>query len=139
MAAFELIDFPLRRSRHSLPGMSDIASAEAELNRMILSGQAMEAFEKFYAEDCIMQENTDPPCVGKAANRQREIEFFGNVQEFHGMTMGGVAVGEGVSFSEWEMEVTFKGGVRIKMTQVARRKWRDGLVVDERFYYKPAY
>lgn len=119
--------------------MSDIASAEAELNRMILSGQAMEAFEKFYAEDCIMQENTDPPCVGKAANRQREIEFFGNVQEFHGMTMGGVAVGDGVSFSEWEMEVTFKGGVRIKMTQVARRKWRDGLVVDERFYYKPAY
>ncbi|MFV8750874.1 SnoaL-like domain-containing protein [Nannocystaceae bacterium ST9] len=119
--------------------MSDISRAETELNQMILTGRAMEGFEKYYAEDTSMQENTDPPCVGKAANRERELQFFSNVQEFHGATLGAVVVGDDVSFSEWVLDVTFKGGNRITMTQVARRKWRDGLIVDERFYYKPAY
>lgn len=140
MAAFELLCCSHAVDGSSFPTtMSDISRLEAELNQMILTGQAMEAFEKFYAEDAVMQENTDPPCVGKAANREREIAFFGNVQEFHGMTLGAVAVADDVSFSEWEMQVTFKGAPRITMTQVARRKWRDGLVVDERFYYKPSY
>jgi hypothetical protein len=119
--------------------MSDIARVEAELNKMILMGRAMEGFEKFYGEDTIMQENTDPPCVGKAANREREIQFFDSIQEFHGATLGPVAVADDVSFSEWVYDITFKEGGRTKMTQVARRKWRNGLVVDERFYYKPAY
>jgi ketosteroid isomerase-like protein len=119
--------------------MSDISRQEAELNQMILAGQVMEAFEKFYAEDTVMQENTDPPCVGKAANRERELAFFASVQEFHGMTLGAVAVADDVSFSEWVADVTFKGGGRVVMTQVARRKWRNGQIVDERFYYKPAY
>ncbi len=35
--------------------MSDVATLERELNQMILSGKAMEAFEKFYADDAITQ------------------------------------------------------------------------------------
>jgi hypothetical protein len=35
--------------------MSDVVTLEHELNQMILSGKAMEAFEKFYADDVIMQ------------------------------------------------------------------------------------
>jgi hypothetical protein len=119
--------------------MSNISHSEAELNELITTGRAMEAFEKFYSEDTVMQENTDPPCVGKAANREREIQFFGNVQEFHGAKLVASAVAHDVSFSEWVYDITFKGGARINMTQVARRQWRDGLVVNERFYYKPAF
>jgi hypothetical protein len=119
--------------------MSDISRAEAELNQMILKGQAMDAFEKFYAQDTVMQENTDAPCVGKAANREREIQFFANVQVFHGVTLEASATADDVSFSEWIYDITFKDSGRVKLTQVARRKWRDGLVVDERFYYKPSH
>ncbi|HFE46303.1 MAG TPA: nuclear transport factor 2 family protein, partial [Nannocystis exedens] len=39
---------------------SDIAAQEAELNQLILDGQALTAFETFYAEDVVMQENSDP-------------------------------------------------------------------------------
>ena len=49
--------------------MSDISKLENELNQMILAGKAMEAFEKYYADDIVMQENDQPPRVGKAANR----------------------------------------------------------------------
>jgi hypothetical protein len=98
-------------------------------------------FEKFYAEDAILQENTDPPCVGKAANREREVQFSAAFRSFHGATLGAVAVADDVSFSEWVYDITFKEGGRTKLTQVARRKWRNGLVAvaDECFYYKPAY
>ena len=40
-----------------------------------------------------------------------------------------------VSFSEWEMDVTFKGGHRVKMSQVAVRHWKNGKIVHERFFY----
>lgn len=30
-----------------------------------------------------MQENSDAPCVGKAFNRTREIEFFSLIGELH--------------------------------------------------------
>lgn len=49
---------------------------------MIAAGQAMEAFERFYADDVVMQENTEQPREGKDACRKYDEEFFGNVAEF---------------------------------------------------------
>jgi hypothetical protein len=109
--------------------MSDIKTLDSEINQMILSGQAMEAFEKHYAEDIVMVENFDAPCEGKEANRKREIAFFSNIEAWHGGSVGATAIGDNVSF---------KGGNRVQMRQVAVRTWKDGKVVHERFYYKPA-
>lgn len=47
----------------------DIAALDTDLNTLILSGRALEGLEKHYAEDAVMQENFDPPTVGKPANR----------------------------------------------------------------------
>lgn len=115
--------------------MSDSATLDRELNEMVLGGQAMEAFEKFYADDVVMQENSNEPVVGKDANRKREEEFFGSLEEFHGAGVVGSAASGDRSYSEWWMDVTFKGGQRVKMEQVAVRVWKDGQVVSERFYY----
>ena len=115
--------------------MSDIATLDQELNQMVLDGQAMEAFEKFYSENVIMQENSNEPVVGKDANRTREEEFFASVEEFHGAGVVGAAAAGDRSYSEWWMDVTLKGAGRVKMEQVAARVWKDGLVVSERFYY----
>tara|TARA_R110002124_G_scaffold76758_2_gene205690 strand:- start:7340 stop:7450 length:111 start_codon:yes stop_codon:yes gene_type:complete len=35
------------------------------------------------------------------------------------------------------MEVTFKGGNKIKMEQIARQKWKGDHIIEERFYYNP--
>lgn len=115
--------------------MYDIAALDNELNQMVLSGQALEAFEKFYAEDCVMQENSADPIVGKDANRQREIDFFSSLADFHGAGVISAASNADRSFSEWWMDVTFKDGTRKKLEQVAVRTWKDGLVAEERFYY----
>jgi ketosteroid isomerase-like protein len=106
-----------------------------QLNQQILSGDALGAFEKFYADDVVMQENVDEPRKGKDANRKVEQEFFASVEQFHGAKLLGSAVNGDTSYSEWEYDITFKGGNRAKLTQVAARRWKNGHVVHERFYY----
>ena len=116
--------------------MQNIKALDDQLNNAILSGKALEAFDALYADDVVMQENTDAPFVGKAFNRQREIEFFSSVEQFHDGRVLASAVNGDVSFSEWEMDVTLKGAGRIKMNQATVRRWKDGKVVHERFYHK---
>ncbi|MCB9737349.1 MAG: nuclear transport factor 2 family protein [Deltaproteobacteria bacterium] len=108
---------------------------DAKVNEMILSGQAMAAFEEFYADGVVMQENDDEPCVGKDANRKREEQFFGSVEAFHGAELQASAVSGDTAFSQWSWDLTFKGAGRVQMNQVAVRTWKDGKVVKERFYY----
>jgi len=120
-----------------LRGMSDLKQLDDELNQMIANGRGFpDGFDKFYADDVVMVEAAGEECKGKEANRRREIEFLGSIAEFHGVNLVASAVGDGVSFSEWEFDLTFVGGgSRVKMQQVARRRWKDGKVVHERFYY----
>lgn len=115
--------------------MSDIAKFDKDLNDKILTGQAMEGFELYYADDVTMQENSDPPFEGKDFNRKREIEFFSGIQEFHGAKLISSAVEGDTSFGEWWMDATMKNGFRYTNTQVAVRKWKDGKIVHERFFY----
>lgn len=115
----------------------DVDVASRELDRLILAGRALEGFERFYAEDTVMQENLDPPCVGKAANRKREEEFFASVAELHAAEVRAQGAGADVTFSEWTLDVTLKDGQRVKLNQVSVRRWKDGLIAHERFYYKP--
>ena len=116
--------------------MSNIAELDKYLNDSILSGKALEAFDKVYDDNVVMQENTDPEFRGKELNRKREVDFFASVEAWHGGQVLASAVGKDVSFSEWEMDITMKGVGRITMTQVAVSRWKDGKVVHERFYHK---
>jgi hypothetical protein len=58
------------------------------------------------------------------------------VEQWHGAKLVASAVGDGVTFSEWELDVTLKGMGRNQSAQVARRQWKDGRIVHERFYHK---
>ena len=114
---------------------ADATIADQQLNQQILAGDALGAFEKFYADDVVMQENEEEPRRGKAVNRKFEQDFFASVEQVHGFKVLASAVNGDISFSEWEADITFKGGQRVKMSQVAVRRWNNGKVVRERFYY----
>jgi ketosteroid isomerase-like protein len=102
---------------------------------MILQGKILEAMDRFYADDVVMQENLDAPFTGKAFNRQREADWLASVEQFHSAECIGSAVNGDLSYSEWSMDITFKGGKRVKSSQVAARRWKNGQIVHERFYY----
>jgi hypothetical protein len=116
--------------------MTDIATIDRELNDLILSGNALEAFEKFYADDIVMSDNDDEPWIGKDFNRKREQDFFASVSQVHELSLVASAAGEGISFSEWSYDLTFTNGGRLKWNQATVRRWNDGKVVSERFYHK---
>lgn len=117
--------------------MSPTAQRDAELNDLIRQGKALDAFERFYADDVVMMEN-DQAFVGKDLNRKRELEFFGNIAQVHaaGITTSAVSNDGTTSFCEQFFDVTLVDGSRLKMEEVAVRTWRDGMVIKERFYYK---
>jgi ketosteroid isomerase-like protein len=113
----------------------DVASLDRQLNDQIVGGDILGAFDRFYGDDVTMQENNEQPTIGKAANRKREDEFVGSVEKIHGVKVLASAVNGDTSFGEWEFDATYKGGTRIKMSQVAVRHWKNGQIVQERFYY----
>jgi len=113
----------------------DVAALDEQLNDQVAQGDILGAFDRFYAENVTMQENSDEPTAGKAANRKREEDFVASVQEIHGVKLLSSAVNGDTSFGEWEFDATYKGGARVKLTQVAVRRWKNGQIVQERFYY----
>ena len=71
---------------------AQIENSLHELNNLVISGNLLEAFEKYYHDDIAMQENELPPTVSKEANRQREIEFLNNITEFRKAEVKGIDV-----------------------------------------------
>jgi hypothetical protein len=116
--------------------MTTTSDLNRQLDDMLATGSILEAFEKFYADDVVMQENDDSPTQGKDANRAREIAFVESIETYHGGDLLGTATTGDVSYSEWFTDVTLKEYGRVQRTQVAKRHWKDGKIVNERFYYK---
>jgi hypothetical protein len=115
--------------------MSTIKQKIAELNQLVISGKAMEAFEKFYHEDVVMRENEGEPTKGKVANRLRELEFFSNISEFRGAEVKGVTLGEDISTVIWHYDYTHKEWGARNYTQVSVQHWKDGKIIYEQFFY----
>ena len=107
-----------------------------DIYNLILQGQLLEAFDKYYHEEVIM---TEPRGTrnGKAECRQYEEQFLGMIQEFHGLEVKNLASDEenGVVFVETSMDVTFKDGNRAVMDQVSVQKWSGDQIIHEEFYY----
>ncbi len=113
----------------------DIQASVKDLNQMILEGKMMDAFEKYYADDVVMQEINMEPIVGKDANRKREIKWLDGITNFRGAEVKNAAVGDDVSMVEWFMDYSHKEYGDVKMDQVAVQTWKDGKIVKEVFYH----
>jgi len=114
---------------------SQIEKSLDDLNALVLSGKTLEAFDRYYHADVEMQENSQAGTKGKHANRLREIEFLGNVTEFRGASVEGVAIRGNTSFVIWSYDYTHKDWGVKKYTQVAVQQWRDGQIIKEQFFY----
>lgn len=117
--------------------MSYLKQAQDFQNMMNEQG-SMEAFEKYYAENCtVIEMPTGVKRVGKDAQRQAIIEWFGTVEEMHGGGVNSITSDEenGITTIESWFEMTMKGGHRVKMQEVGIQKWQGEQIVEEKFYY----
>jgi len=105
----------------------------------LASGEALEAFDRYYADDVSMRENAGAATVGKAANREREIAFLSSVKEWKSLDVHAIATDggpdDGVATIEYSFEFINTDDQPVKYEQVAVQRWKDGQIASERFYY----
>ncbi|MFH4966404.1 SnoaL-like domain-containing protein [Gaetbulibacter sp. M235] len=105
------------------------------LNDLVIKGRALEAFEMYYHQDVSMQENENEPTVGKDENRKREEEFFASIIDFKACIPKKVAVGKNVSMVEWHYNYIHKDWGKRIYNQISVQLWKDGMIINEKFYY----
>ena len=110
----------------------------ADIYKMMGEGKMLDAFDKYYHDDVVMQEATGEVREGKATNREFEEQWLASIEEFHGGGARSITSNEEekVTMVEAWADITFKDGNRRTMEEVAVQHWNDdGLIVRERFYY----
>lgn len=115
--------------------MTNLRSLITELNDMVIRGMTMQAFEKFYADDIIMQENEEQPTIGKLANRKREEEFLDQLIDFRSAKVLDVAIGDDVTMVRWAYDYTHREWGTRTYSQVSVQHWRNGQIIKEQFFY----
>ena len=105
------------------------------LNDLVLKGKALEAFEAYYDDDVIMQENENAPTIGKEANRKREKEFYSSILEFRSAELLKMTIGENITMTQWHYDYTHKEwGIR-NYIQVSVQEWKNNKIIKEQFFY----
>ena len=106
-----------------------------DLNDLVLQGKALEAFDIYYDDEVVMQENENTPTVGKEANRKREEDFFSSITEFRGARPLKVTAGNGVTMVQWHYDYTHQEWGLRNYIQISVQEWKNGKIVKEQFFY----
>jgi ketosteroid isomerase-like protein len=101
---------------------------------LVEKGQMLEAMNRYYAENVVMQENVSPPSVGFAENYAREEAFYGSLQALKFNLVSVVVEGDRAVIN-WVFDYTTADGTSYRMDEIAIQTWRDGKIVHERYIY----
>jgi ketosteroid isomerase-like protein len=100
-------------------------------------GDLQGAIDQHYADNVTVVEATGERFDGKETAKKRAAEWQQNLEAFHGGGVHNVTSNEsdGVTVVESWVDITPKGGDRMKFEEVAVQKWEGDRIVRERFYY----
>jgi hypothetical protein len=108
-----------------------------QLISMAVDGKFLEAIEKFYSGGASMQENNGPPRVGLTALLENERRALAFMSQLRTTAVSHVVDGDRAAIN-WIFEFTDPQGNRRRLDEIAYQLWRDGKIVEERFFYDPA-
>jgi ketosteroid isomerase-like protein len=97
-----------------------------------------EAVEEFYADNATMQENQDPPRVGRANHVAREKMVIARTQSMRSQCVRPVFVNGEHVVIHWTFQFVWKDGTFMHMDELALQRWEGERIVEEVFYYDPA-
>jgi len=101
----------------------------------VTGGNALDAFDRYYADDVTMQENQQPPRVGKAGCRAFEVDFLSKIKTVRTYVCDGFVISGNKAFIVYRIDADHAEWGTLNMSEVAIQKWSDGKVVRERFVY----
>lgn len=116
--------------------MTQIETNVKELIGLVEDGKALVAFDKFYHDDLVMQENDTAPRLGKQSNREFEEWFLSNITTVREYKSVGYLVGSNVSAISWRVDIDHKEWGIVDMTEITLQEWKDGKIIKETFHYR---
>jgi len=118
--------------------MTKLKNNVEKLNTLIKEGKILEAFEKYYSEDVIIQVNGNPPIPGKEKNRKREMIFLQEIEKLNSAVINSVTFGgeeDNIAMTEWAINIKNKDGIRKTIYRVNVQHWKDDKIIDEKLYF----
>jgi hypothetical protein len=112
-----------------------LKAAVEDLIAKVTGGKALEAFDRYYGDDVTMQENEQPPRVGKAACRAFEEDFLSKVKAVRTYVCDGYVISGNKAFIVYRIDADHTDWGTLKMSEVAIQEWSNGKVVREKFVY----
>ena len=112
-----------------------IEQALSDLQDLLGKGQFLEAMDKYLDDNVVLQEANNEPKIGKETAVIAEKELLATVTEFIGYDMKNIAVSGDTSYYEAIMEFKTNDGQHHRFEQVNRTQWKDGKIINERYYH----
>lgn len=118
--------------------MMQLKNNVEKLNTLIKEGKTMQAFEKYYGEDVIIQVNGNPPITGKEQNKKSEMIFLKEIgklssAEIKSVTFGGID--DNITMTEWALNVDNKGNEKKTIHRMNVQHWKDDKIINEKLYF----
>jgi ketosteroid isomerase-like protein len=110
-------------------------AAVEDLIANVVGGKALEAFDRYYADDVTMQENEQPPRAGKAACRTFEEDFLSKIKAVRTYVCDGYVISGNKAFIVYRIDADHAEWGTLNMSEVAIQEWSNGKVVREKFVY----
>ncbi|BAT59681.1 SnoaL-like domain protein [Variibacter gotjawalensis] len=108
-----------------------------EFIAVVLSGRHDEAIERFYAEDASMQENLNPPRVGRDLLATQERATMAKYARIDTELRGPIFIEGDIVVINWLFRFTDAEGTSFTIDEIAYQQWQGDLIHRERFYYDP--
>jgi hypothetical protein len=118
--------------------MIKLKNTVEKLNSLIREGKILDAFEKYYGENVIIQVNGNAPITGKEQNRKREMIFLQEIEKLNSAEIKSVTFGgaeDNVSMTEWAINIENKEGEKKIIYRVNVQHWKDGKIINEKLYF----
>ncbi|MEK6800452.1 MAG: nuclear transport factor 2 family protein [Nanoarchaeota archaeon] len=118
--------------------MTKLKNNVEKLNSLIKEGNIVEAFEKYYGENVVIQVNGNSPVTGKEANRKREMIFLQEIEKLNSAEIKSVTFGgseDNVSMTEWAINIENKAGEQKTIYRVNVQHWKDNKIINEKLYF----
>ncbi|MBX3619276.1 MAG: nuclear transport factor 2 family protein [Rhizobacter sp.] len=98
----------------------------------------VEAVEEFYAENSTMQENQNPPRVGRDKHVDNERRVMGRAKSVSSTCVRPVLVNGDHVVIRWIFHFEWADGSHTHMEELAWQRWEGERVAEETFFYDPA-
>lgn len=104
----------------------------------VVGGNHVQAIADFYHEDASMQENGEPPRVGRDLLLEHERNALQRVQAIETKPVKTFLVDDDVVVVHWVFLATDRKGVKRRLEELALQRWRGDRIQEERFFYDTA-